>query len=804
MAQVITVNDTFTCSPSGYSSSNSSYSSISSSQPVTNGYTDSSSSTYTQITCNTGSNASTYISYTFDCSDIPANATITSVTCSAKVRVSSTSYISSANTRLYAGTTAKGSATTTRSTTATSYNLTPGTWTRNELNNIQVRFTGTRGTSNTSRTAYLYFYGATLTVNYSFSGTQYTLTATSEVTGLTVSPVASNKMAGESEEFTITLGSTSLDDIIVTDNDNDVTSNLVQHIVAPTGSLSAVPGSNFTTGFSASGANFYQSSSTISTSWLEYAIGHSAENPYTSNSSHNTYVKDGGSNTATGWINFPFDFSDIPANATITSMTVKVYGARENATIDSTHVAQFAVYCGNTLKGTAQNFTSTSNSIVTMSDTGTWTRSELDNAQLRFTVAYYGGHLDGATWTVNYEIPGGATTYYTYTLSNIQADHDIIISLAGAFIPPEEDPEYNYYPITISSINAITDPGTGTIRVQEGTNQTIIITPTDPVLTLALDNGVNVTSQLQGGIPNNTYSIATASGASYGFTLNANNYYESTNQGVANSAAVARVSFNLETQCTITFRYINYAEGTYDYGIFGNIDSALGTTYTADSNTYLSCAAAAQNTATVQTLTYTMSAGQHYIDVKYRKDQYTDENNDSLQFQVEITSLETAGYTYTLNNINQKHSLIFVFGNVDYYIITSTGTNCKLYPDGQMVKLAGDSYNLTIVPNDPEAIVTITDNTIDVTNYLTYEEGTDKNNNLVVNYNYNLSNIAATHNLNISCITGTSSQKIYLKVNGSWMQYSKVYVKQNGSWVEQSPSNWSSIFSTTANYVKKE
>ena len=49
---------------------------------------------------------------------------------------------------------------------------------------------------------------------------------------------------------------------------------------------------------------------------------------------------------------------------------------------------------------------------------------------------------------------------------------------------------------------------------------------------------------------------------------------------------------------------------------------------------------------------------------------------------------------------------------------------------------------------------------------------------------------------------GGSTQKIYIKVNGTWTQYSKVYKKINGSWVEQ--SNLSSVFDTTAKYVKKD
>lgn len=47
-----------------------------------------------------------------------------------------------------------------------------------------------------------------------------------------------------------------------------------------------------------------------------------------------------------------------------------------------------------------------------------------------------------------------------------------------------------------------------------------------------------------------------------------------------------------------------------------------------------------------------------------------------------------------------------------------------------------------------------------------------------------------------------SSKKIYIKENGIWKEYSKVYIKENNNWVEKSMDQISSIFSTTANYVK--
>ena len=157
---------------------------------------------------------------------------------------------------------------------------------------------------------------------------------------------------------------------------------------------------------------------------------------------------------------------------------------------------------------------------MTILSPGTWTRAELQNAKLRFTVAYYGGWLGGVTWTVNYTVPSVNPYYWTYSLSNVAANHTIIISDAIIEIP-DEDPQYEYYPITISSINATTDPVRGTTRVVEGTDTTITIYPDDPLVTLITDNGVDVSSQLVqhgGTIPDPT--IATASGASYGFTLN--------------------------------------------------------------------------------------------------------------------------------------------------------------------------------------------------------------------------------------------------------------------------------------------
>ena len=797
MSRVIDISDTLTTHPSGYDSGNSSYSSVSSSYPISNGYTDATSTSYAYITCNTGSRAESHISYTFNVSEIPEGATIDSVSCSVKSRVSSTSYLTASTIQLYSDSTAKGSATSAASTSATARSISStGSWTYEEIQNIQVRLTGTRGTSSTTRAAYLYFYGATLTIEYSLQGTAYTIGATSNVTGTTVEPATQEVMEGESA--TVSIYSSLIDGLTITDNDVDISNELVIHEVETGGTIEKYPESATTTSVQSG------------TSYAQYAVGHSAESPYSS--TNNMYA----SQSTIGHAAYTFDFSDIPSNATITNVTVTCNGHRESSTVSSTYVARVELYSGSTQKGSTYELTSTSNYTFEVPDVGTWTRAELQEAELWFLVGYYGGLLCGATWEVTYTIPSSGSEYYwTYTIEDVNADHVILITEEGPFIPPEEDPQYNYYPITVSSINAITEPFSGTERVQEGTNQTITIIPSDPQLTLALDNGVDITSQLVGSVPTNTYTIDTqVSGASYGFNLNSSTgYYVSTNNGVSKSASVARINMDFESSCLVTIQYINYAEADYDYGMFGNLDTAVATDgLTASSggsspsdSTSNYKIAKCSNSSSAQTVTYEVPAGEHFIDVKYGKDDASDSNNDSLQWKVTNVEATSAGgeYTYTLTNITQKHSLVFIFGDVNYFFITSSGNNCKLYPDGQTVKIEGDSYQLRIVPNDANATVTLKDNNVDRTSLLEYESTTDKYGNTIANYTYKITNILAAHNLIISCSSGTGPI-IYVKINGAWVQCSKVFVKTNDSWVEQSSSNWDTVFDTRVNYRLKE
>lgn len=417
MSRTINYNDTANAVPSGYDPNNSSYSSVSSSYPISNGYSDSSSTNYAYITCRTGSRAASYISYTFDV-DIPNNATITSVNCLVKTRISSTNYISTAVMQLYSDSTAKGLTTDFRSTSATARTVSGGNdWTVNELQNIQIRCTATRGTSNTSRAAYIYFYGADLTIEYYVSGILYEINVSSNVPTVTISA-----------------------------QDNEVSSG------------------------------------------------------------------------------------------------------------DNTKVI------------------------------------------------------------INGDI------------SNIKL----------------------------------------------------------------LDNNVDVTQLITQGTIEPTYEVNTAPNADYGFNL-INEWYVSQNKGIDSSAAVARVSLNLPVQCNVTFTFINYAEASYDFGIFGKIDTALSTdafssdNYGGDTTTdsgkeQLRLNSSTYNTSSEQTLSYTVSSGEHFIDVKFGKDQASASYNDTLQFKVSIDPLETIPsgnfYEYVLTNVQEDHTITII----------QSGNNIFIKVNGSWVK----------------------------------------------------------------------------------------------------------------------
>ena len=140
--------------------------SVSSSYPMTRAYEDSSdTSDYARLSISTSTTGHVYLLY--DTSEIPANATITSITANARLRISSGSRVTNRICQLYTGTTAKGNSVGFSSTSSGGSVVSPtaGSWTRAELNDLRMYIEGTGSSSNQSK--YIYIYGTDITVEYS-------------------------------------------------------------------------------------------------------------------------------------------------------------------------------------------------------------------------------------------------------------------------------------------------------------------------------------------------------------------------------------------------------------------------------------------------------------------------------------------------------------------------------------------------------------------------------------------------------------------------------------------------------------
>ena len=165
--------ETKTFYPGTYDSGASSVQSVTNAtNPVGKGSTN---TTYATINLVTGSRATTTIYWPFDLSAIPSGAEIDSVSCKVKASVSSTSGVSSASVQLYSGSTSKGSSTSILSTSTSAKTLSVGTWTRSELQNCRLCLKAQRATSSTSSIRSLLFYGADLTVTYTYKNEKFML-----------------------------------------------------------------------------------------------------------------------------------------------------------------------------------------------------------------------------------------------------------------------------------------------------------------------------------------------------------------------------------------------------------------------------------------------------------------------------------------------------------------------------------------------------------------------------------------------------------------------------------------------------
>lgn len=434
MSRPVNISDTVKLIPNSYTNTGS-YNFTN--QTINNAYTDADSTSSNRMTLarSSSSTRKSEIYYEFDKSsltNIPSNAIITSISANVKYYVNSTTYVTAVSMQLYSNTTAKGTAVTSRPTTGTKYAITAGTWTLAELQNIRLYISGTHNAS--TNNGYIYFYGADVTINYSLSYTEYEITSTLATNKIDeIDPAGVTAVMG-GNSYELRIDGASIDEISVEDNGVDVTSSLVRH--------NNVSGAQTFTGIPTS---FDDTNSIYDTTEGTNGV---YDTNYISNglTNHNSSTRAAiyaikGSNADT-YMYYNFDCSSIPNNAIITSVSCQVKAGNQGTNYYSSNYRQVQLCSGTTTKGTSQNITGTNTSPTTVTVDGgsSWTREELNDIKIRYwvrrgtsntttgsTLSFY-----GATLTITYTIPAENPYYWTYSLTNVNADHTIVIGSTGS------------------------------------------------------------------------------------------------------------------------------------------------------------------------------------------------------------------------------------------------------------------------------------------------------------------------------------------------------------------------------------
>lgn len=93
------------------------------------------------------------------------------------------------------------------------------------------------------------------------------------------------------------------------------------------------------------------------------------------------------------------------------------------------------------------------------------------------------------------------------------------------------------------------------------------------------------------------------------------------------------MTFTLPYAVIVSISYINNGESCCDYGLIGKPDVALSTSNTSDSNVMLNLAG--KSSTSVNTFSFELESGTHFVDFKFRKDSSVSSGNDSLQFKID-------------------------------------------------------------------------------------------------------------------------------------------------------------------------
>ena len=533
-----------------------SFGAIQSTGPAENAFTSTNSDTYCNYNPATGGAGGPVFGFgNFD--DIPENATINSVSCTVKIRITNNNGMTSATVQLYSGTMPKGTAIDFHTSTSTDPRqfTNTGSWTRAELDELYLVILARR-----SSNRQVYFYGADLTITYSYDELQYEITSSSQASGITISPTSQYITAGGDGIVTLT-NVTDITETGVEDNNIGVSNQLVNtsgttytytieeidcdhNIIVksvPSVYLTVLNNSSLVTNtIPASGSStklaqgtfqgikiytneinhinifddnvknnnvvfeheILENTITLNPSsnrntnfntWTAPGNGHNS----TSNTSSRATIQAGTSSVQHG--DYFFNVSSIPSNATILSISCqfRIYVSSAYSTGSGVQLMS-----GETAKSNLNTswISKTSTAIYSIAGIEDFTRSELDNISLRIlgksSRSGRSIYFYGADLTIEYEYEGDA--YYLYT-SEVNSSKTVRIETKPTYL------------ISVSSTTENATISSSANSVYEDESVTITVNTQDISEISIKDNNIDISSLFSGSNATYTYTFTVTS-----------------------------------------------------------------------------------------------------------------------------------------------------------------------------------------------------------------------------------------------------------------------------------------------------
>lgn len=409
--------------PSAYTSSNSSYATVYNGEANMYNNTDNTSS-YASLRGRNNSTTTAYYIFLrgFNFDDVPSYAVVTSF--EVKIRCYRNSYQRTGdNYRLRLASTTNINNVITNSITSTEVPTTTSTTITIPTGNLDWETLSGYGSdfsiviplsSTSSSRPYIYVYGAEINVTYTL-GTPRTVTTSLTGNGTIEPSGTATYYDGETYNLTITPTNES-DTVSATKNGSAIT--LTKHTDEETTETN-VPGTYtlVSGGFNGSGASYFQG-----------LVGKGHDNTQTTTD----YYSSGSGTIAV--FTYDVSFTDIPDNATITSLYMLVNGHAESTSQSNEYMCARLI-SGSTNLSNELNFKSvgTSNSTQTVTANVTPTIAQLENLKVQCRLGYYGGAINGATVYLEYEVSG---VWYTYS-TTISGDMTIAVTIGGGGSTPK-------------------------------------------------------------------------------------------------------------------------------------------------------------------------------------------------------------------------------------------------------------------------------------------------------------------------------------------------------------------------------